>query len=546
MLIRRIGFVVAALTAIGSSAWAQCEQGKFLASNASAGAAFGTSLSVRENVALVGAPDANGEGAAYVFLRSGAGWTQRQALSPFDGQAGDRFGASVAIFGNTGFVNTAFIGAPGDDDQGDSAGAVYVFERENIAWVQVAKLYAPVAQAGAEFGTSVALWFDFAMAGAPFEDGAMPKSGAVHFFLRSLGSWIAFQTLLDSNGESGDEFGISLALEGGSAAIGARGDDELGADAGSVHLFEQGAISFFPVAQLFAADAGEFQQFGRSVALDGNTVLVGAPFASGAGGPTSGAAYVFDPGSLGWYQTAKLTAADSLPFDDLGGTVAISGGRALVGATQNLSALAGNGRAYLFQRAGAGWVQTASLAASDGQLFDDFGSAVAMHSDHLMVGCAFDDDVGQQSGSVYFFASQGAPSVYCTAKVTSSGCLPSVSASGAPSASAGSGFVIRAGAVEPGNIGILFYGTNGPASTPLQGGFLCVNPPILRTAGQVAGGNGPCGGTYAFDFNAHVASGVDPQLVPGVGVNAQYWFRDPPATISGTGLSDAIAFELCQ
>ncbi len=540
MELGRITFLAAALTAMTSTMWGQCEVGKLAAGDASPGDVFGTSLSVRGNLALVGAPHKDAEGAAYVFQRSNLGWEDVGKLVASDGAPGDHFGAAVAIFGDT-----ALVGAPGDDDFGQSSGAVYVFERENIAWVQMAKLASPTPQAGAEFGASAALWFDFALVGSPAADGAQPASGVVHFFLRSSGSWGAFQALSDLDGKTGDEFGISLALEGGRAVIGARGDDELGTNAGTAHIFEQGAISFFPSAQLFAADAGDFDQFGRAVALEGHTVLVGAPFGSGPSGPSCGAAYVFDPSSTGWGQSAKLVASDGLPFDGLGGSVALSGGRALIGATQNLSALAGNGRAYLFQRAGAGWVQTASLAASDGTFFDDFGSAVGLHPSELMVGAAFDDDAGLQSGSVYLFSSQGAPSIFCTAKVTSSGCLPSVSASGAPSASAAGGFVIRAGTVQPAHIGIFFYGTSGPASTPFQGGFLCVKPPILRTPGQIAGGNGPCGGTYAFDFNSYAASGADPLLVAGASVNGQFWFRDPPEPISGTGLSDAIAFSLC-
>ena len=134
---------------------------------------------------------------------------------------------------------------------------------------------------------------------------------------------------------------------------------------------------------------------------------------------------------------------------------------------------------------------------------------------------------------------------YCTAKTTSSGCLPSISTVGSPSATAGSGFTITASEVEPGNVGILFYGHDGANAAAFQGGFLCVQPPTWRTGPQSSGGAGPCSGSYALDFNAYVTSSIDPNLVPGAVIHGQFWFRDPAEPISGTGLSGGVTFTLC-
>lgn len=139
----------------------------------------------------------------------------------------------------------------------------------------------------------------------------------------------------------------------------------------------------------------------------------------------------------------------------------------------------------------------------------------------------------------------GSVAQYCTPKTTASGCVPAITTTGSPSASASSGFNIGATKVLPGMFGLLFYGTSGPASLPFQGGFLCVQPPLTRTAVQIAGGAGLCGGTYALDFNAYVATGFDPALVAGAIVNAQYWFRDPAEPIHGSGLTGGVRFTLC-
>jgi hypothetical protein len=134
---------------------------------------------------------------------------------------------------------------------------------------------------------------------------------------------------------------------------------------------------------------------------------------------------------------------------------------------------------------------------------------------------------------------------YCTAKTTSAGCVPALSSSGSPSASAGAGFTLRVDLVEPLNVGLFFYGHHGPAALAFQGGTLCVQAPLWRTPAQVSGGVGACWGSYSLDFNAYAAVAPDPLLQSGATLHGQFWFRDPPEPISATGLSSAIAFTLC-
>lgn len=138
------------------------------------------------------------------------------------------------------------------------------------------------------------------------------------------------------------------------------------------------------------------------------------------------------------------------------------------------------------------------------------------------------------------------PATYCTAKVNSLGCTPAIGSSGTPSASAGSGFTIGATGVLNNKNGVLFYSTVGAQAVTFQGGFLCTSPPNRLTAVQHSGGNPPpsdCSGQYAFDFNAHIASGQDPALVAGGSVWSQYWARDPGDSFT-TSLSDALAFTI--
>ncbi len=140
--------------------------------------------------------------------------------------------------------------------------------------------------------------------------------------------------------------------------------------------------------------------------------------------------------------------------------------------------------------------------------------------------------------------------VYCTAKVNSVGCTPTIGSTGTPSASAGSGFFVSATRVINNKSGLFFYGLAGQNAAPFQGGTLCVKLPLERTALQVSGGNAPpndCSGSYSIDFNQYIASGVDPLLVAGTAVDGQYWARDPGFSApNNTSLTDAIHFVICE
>jgi len=138
----------------------------------------------------------------------------------------------------------------------------------------------------------------------------------------------------------------------------------------------------------------------------------------------------------------------------------------------------------------------------------------------------------------------GNVTVYCTSKVNSAGCTPSIGATGTPSASAGSGFMISTVNELDNRNGLYFYSKTGADNAPFQGGTLCAQAPLTRTPVQNSGGTAPCGGMYSIDFNAYIASGVDPALVSGQSVWMQTWSRDP-ASPSTTNLSDAVSFDIC-
>jgi hypothetical protein len=138
------------------------------------------------------------------------------------------------------------------------------------------------------------------------------------------------------------------------------------------------------------------------------------------------------------------------------------------------------------------------------------------------------------------------PRIYCMPKPNSLGCTPAIAFSGSASASAGSGFDIAASNVLGQKPGLMVYSLSGPSALVFQGGWLCVQAPLVRTPPNLSGGSsGTCGGAYSFDFNAWIASGADPALVAGQDVWTQYWSRDPGfAPPNSTGLTNAVAFSI--
>ena len=186
-----------------------------------------------------------------------------------------------------------------------------------------------------------------------------------------------------------------MALSGDTALIGAFQDDNAGGvDAGSAYVFVRSGASWTQQAKLAASDGAAFDQFGRSVALSGETALIGASADDTAAGAEAGSAYVFVRSGTNWTQQAKLNASDGAAFDEFAFSVAISGETALIGAAHgDTPAGLDAGSAYVFVRSGTIWSQQAKLTASDGAAFAEFGISVAVSGDTALVGAQYSDTI---------------------------------------------------------------------------------------------------------------------------------------------------------
>jgi hypothetical protein len=251
-----------------------------------AGDAFGTAVRLSGDTLIVTASGSE-PGAAYVYVRDGAGWSEQARLTPSGGSAGERFGVSASLSGDR-----LAIGA---DRGGSGAGAVYVFVRSGSVWTQEARLVAADSAQRDGFGSSVALDADTLLVGAPLTRAtATPGSyahGVAYVLVRDGDVWSTQATLVASNGANGDLFGFSVGLVGDRAIIGA---PYAASAQGSAYVFARSGTTWTEQKRLAATEGAAGDEFGWSVALADDAALVGAPFAGQLADAPCGASYRFD------------------------------------------------------------------------------------------------------------------------------------------------------------------------------------------------------------------------------------------------------------
>jgi len=291
---------------------------------------FGMSVAISGTTAVVGAyGHAAYSGEAYVFTKTGASWKQVAKLGASDVATRNYFGSSVAISGTT-----AIVGAYGHNPNG--AGRAYVFTKTATGWRQTAELKGSDTVATDSFGTRVAISGTTAVVGA---DGHANGAGRAYVFTKTGATWKQVAELKGSDTVAGDEFGWSVAISGTTAVVGARNHAKF---AGGAYVFTKTGATWKQVAELKGSDTVAKDSFGSSVAISGTTAVVGATgHANGAG-----RAYLFTKTGATWKQVAELKGSDTVARDGFGWSVAISGNTAVVGAIDHAFSA---GRAYVFE-----------------------------------------------------------------------------------------------------------------------------------------------------------------------------------------------------
>jgi uncharacterized repeat protein (TIGR01451 family) len=328
---------------------------------------------------------------AVLFLVLGAlpasgGGPQCQPVPQPKPQPGGQFGCSVNLHNGTLAVGAHL----------DGPGSVTLCPQGATETKDCHKILPADGHPGDEFGRSVAVDKNWIIVGSPFANG----SGAVYIYDRDL---TLHQKLTVSDGSRGDQFGATLALSNDTLIVGALNNaGTTGSLSGAVYVFHWDGHTWALSQKLTAGDARPFDNFGFSLAVDGNVVVIGAPFHEGTGA-NSGEAYVFEWNGKTWSQTARLTASDAAAGDEYGSAVAVSGNFLAVGArADDMNGMQDAGSAYVYERSGSSWRDAAHLF---GQAAGDrFGVAVSMDGDQLLIGALLHNGNGQpESGAAYLY-----------------------------------------------------------------------------------------------------------------------------------------------
>lgn len=397
----------AALGTVPAPADDLCEFQKVVPPDAQVDQDFGWDIALSGDLVVIGADedDQNGNrsGAVYLYRRIAGAWSLETKLLASDGQAGDYLGTSVAI------QNEIIVaGARLADGSAIESGAVYLFsfDPEYSAWIENAKL---VASDGAQtdfFGSAVALHGDVLVVGAKLDDDAGQSSGAAYVYRFDPGAsvWTQEFKLTASDGATADFFGSAVAITGSAVLVGAPGDE-----GGSVYVFrdDPDGPAWLEEARLFISNSGNLDRFGISIAVDGNLAVIGAPNLSSS---SPGKAYTFEFDGAAWSETQLLVSSGSETDDRFGGAVAVAGGRAVVGSYYEDNANGYHaGAAYVFEYdpEASSWQEVARLLPPHGDPNDLFGAATATDGMRAVIGAAHDEgaDGPPSSGAAYFYGS---------------------------------------------------------------------------------------------------------------------------------------------
>jgi len=468
---------------------------ELIAGDATPGNALGNSTAVSGTIAIAGAhqDDDNGthSGSAYLFdVTTGQ---ELHKLLPDDGWMFDQFGFSVAIDGNV-----ALAGAYTDDDEGESTGAVYVFDV--TTGDQDFKLVPDDGQAGDFFGFASAVSGNIAVIGAPGDDDLGSGAGSAYLFDVTTG--LELFKLNANDGTAGDVFGNSVAIDGNLVIVGAPGKSS---SQGAAYLFD--ATTGLQADKLTASSPQPNAFFGRAVGVSGNRAVVGAPFATFIIS-SRGLAYIFDTNTGN--QLFQLMASDASSFDRFGGSAAISGGKAIVGASDSEPFGFLSGSAYVYDVATG--QQESKLTSTDATAGELFGHSLALSGERAVIGSVAGFGGVINSGTAHAFELSDA--IWDNLGNGSIGVDGIPSLLGIGDLSPRSDLCLALGRAEPVSPTVLILGLSS-LFAPAKGGIVVPNPDVII-------------GGFATDANGQlVFPATFPSGVPsGIPLYMQFWVED--------------------
>jgi len=367
------------------------------ASDAFVNAKLGVSVAATNDIFIVGAWNGNQNitlgGAVYVFKKNGAVWIEEAKLIPSDPSSQQEFALhSIAINGDYILVGAYnYLGL--EDDQ---KGAAYVFKKEDDQWLEQAKLTPTDRKEKDAFGRSVVLFQDYAIIGAQCHPvNGIGCSGAAYIFKREGDEWIEQKKLIPSDPVLDAFFGNAVSMNEDFAFVSAPNAKNNGIASGAVYVFKKDGQDWIEETKLFSSDIpSNNTDFGYSIDVQAETVLIGTGVGEMYNGYERGTAYVYTYNGFNWIEESRLVPTDLAEEDKEGRDVSLFGNQALI----SLNGDHNTGRIYLFEKEGNEWQQKNTIVSSNVSNYDQYGSDVALSEDYIFTG-AFNNSSSGMAGA---------------------------------------------------------------------------------------------------------------------------------------------------
>ena len=315
-----------------------------------------------------------------------------------DGTSGDRFGRSVAISGDV-----ALVGAINNQDFGEQTGSAYIYRFDGTNWVEEQKLLASDASTNAVFGASVAIEGNLAVVGANSDDLISTGAGSVYIYRYDGTNWVEEQKLTFSGTF---HFGESVSISGNVVIVGSARSRDGNPFSSEAYIYRYDGTSWVHEVTLLPSSGFSADSYGFAVSVSGNVAVIGAPN-DNVQGSLSGSIYVYRYNGTNWVEEGKFLASDGTSGNQFGYAVSVSGDALLIGSSGDGFNSSTPGGAYMFRYNGTNWVEEQKLVGSDGAAGDFFGQNVSINGDAAVIGALLDDGQGSNSGSAYIFRYDG-------------------------------------------------------------------------------------------------------------------------------------------
>jgi len=341
-------------------------------------------------------------GAVYVNRLQGNVWIQTQKVTPALPQTQEEFGHAVAMSGSH-----LAVGAPKSSRDALGGGSAWIFESNGFSFVETARLVSPQVTAGGAFGSAVAVWSSAgvsrAVVGAARESVNGTSAGQAHVFVQSVGGAWVFQATLQPDGvpTTNDEFGRTVSASVNRIAVGIPGDDSVAANGGSVMIFLWSGQGWIPEQRIFSPAPDALGEFGGALALDGDTLAVGA-YREDGGAVDAGRVHIFSRGASGWQFSQTILSPSPQVLGEFGSSVAIDGDSIAVGADRDNGTALGSGAGYLFRRSqSSAWGCVAVLCSSNSQVSEFNGVAIGISGLRVIMGAPLRSQSGAYQGAAF-------------------------------------------------------------------------------------------------------------------------------------------------